>query len=734
MSLNNIQYCKPIIGDHCLISFNIICTPDEPQIVLKRCWKAYTKELLLSKLQYVQLDLEIEDTQSIWNSFENKLIEIVDDIAPLVPFSNNTTVKSLKSNTHIKRKTNLRKRLLRKQQTYPTNEIRDRIKNLNIEIKNHYLCIKRNNVQRSINPGNSKSLWSAVKTAKDVNISNIPKELYLGNQKVKSDDIPDAFASHFINKINSIVNESNIDRDHVYNGTRKITPQNLNFMTANIIAVVKTMKIKNCEGHDRIPQRIIIHGIELLKAPLAVLFDKIYNTKAIPEQWLISKVIPIHKKGSILNIENYRPISNLCSTSKIFEKLILQRLQVLETQNKVDLTGKPQHGFLKKHSTATASFIIQSLLARSLDDDNFALMASLDLSSAFDVVDVKLLLERLQILGIPDDLVTLLGRWLKHRYFYVSMDGNNSFVHSSRVGTVQGSILGPILYAIFVSPLFDLAKLTLFADDNYVIKWNKSLTELIVDMKATIELITKWLRQSGLKVNDSKTEICLFYRKDHPPITLVINNVEITTKKHMNVLGIAFDSKLQWHNQVQNAITKSKRALAAIYIIRKFFTKTQLFNIITSNFYSILYYNAEIWLLPTFSPALKQKILSASAAPLKMCTPQYNSLISFKSLHTINKRAMPCQISLYKHALRLHILHNSESTSYDWLSLFFNQNFNARHKFANFMNTARYKIGNNFIGNRFTFLNGKIELDWLNLPLISFKIKCKSLFLSNNIE
>ena len=127
-------------------------------------------------------------------------------------------------------------------------------------------------------------------------------------------------------------------------------------------------------------------------------------------------------------------------------------------------------------------------------------------------------------------------------------------------------------------------------------------------------------------------------------------------------------------------------------------------------------------------------MLSASAAPLKLCTPQYNSMISFKSLHLIRKRAMPCQISLYKHALCLHILYNSESTSYDWLSLFFNQNFNARHKFANFTNTARYKIGNNLIGNRFTFLNGKIELDWLNLPLISFKIKCKSLFLSNNIE
>ena len=501
-------------------------------------------------------------------------------------------------------------------------------------------------------------------------------------------------------------------------------------MTAdNIVTAVKTLKIKNCEGHDRIPQRILVDGIEILKTPLAVLFDKIYHTKSLPQQWLIAKIIPIHKKGSHSDIENYRPISNLCSTTKIFEKLILLRLQNLETLNRVDLTGKSQHGFKKKHSTATASLTIQSLLARSLDDDNFALMASLDLSSAFDVVNIELLLKRLQIIGIPNDLITLLSEWLKNRFFYVSIDGNNSYVHSSSVGTVQGSILGPILYAIFVSPLFDLSKLTLFADDNYVIRWNKNLTELIVDMQATIELITKWLRQSGLKVNDSKTEICLFYRKDHPPITIKIKNVEIETKKQMNVLGITFDSKLQWHNQIQNSIQKSKRALGAINIIRNFFSKEQLLTIITSNFYSILYYNSEVWHLPTLSPNLKQKLLSASSAPLKICTKNYNNMISFEALHLINNRALPNQITFYKHALCLHKLYNSDSTNSNWLSLFLNQNFNARYKFTQFSNIARYKIGSNLLHNRFTVLNGKIELDWLNLPFNSFKLKCKTLFL-----
>ena len=99
---------------------------------------------------------------------------------------------------------------------------------------------------------------------------------------------------------------------------------------------------------------------------------------------------------------------------------------------------------------------MQTILARALDGDNYALMASLDLSAAFDVVDVELLLKRLQIIGLPDDLVSLIRNWLSERYYHVNVDGSNSYIHLSLVGMVQGSILGPILYALFVAPLFDL--------------------------------------------------------------------------------------------------------------------------------------------------------------------------------------------------------------------------------------------------------------------------------------
>ena len=357
-------------------------------------------------------------------------------------------------------------------------------------------------------------------------------------------------------------------------------------------------------------------------------------------------------------------------------------------------------------------------------------MASLDLSSAFDVVNVELLLKRLTVIGLPNDMLTLISNWLKTRYFYVSVDGNNSYVRLSNIGTVQGSILGPILYAIFVSPLFDLAKMTLFADDNYVIRWGKCLEELIVDMEASIELITKWLRQSGLKVNEMKTEICLFHRKDHLPVKIKINTVQVTTKKSMNVLGVTFDSKLQWQIQVQNSINKSKSALNALHLIRKYFTKTQLLQLITSNYYPILYYNAEIWLLPCLSPPLKQKILSASAAPLKMTVSNYTNMMSFNSLHYLNKRATPSQITIYKHALLLHKTYNSTSNNNDWVLLFFNQNFNSRQSKVNFYSRSKYKVGNNILANRFTILNNLIELNQLNLPFETYKVYCKKLFLT----
>ena len=378
----------------------------------------------------------------------------------------------------------------------------------------------------------------------------------------------------------------------------------------------------------------------------------------------------------------------------------------------------------------TAGLKLQSVIARALDDDEYVLMSSLDLSSAFDVVNVQLLIKRLNIIGLPNDIVSLIINWLSSRYFYVSIDGECSYIHTVGVGTVQGSILGPILYAMFVSPLFDLANMTLFADDNYVLHSNKQKEALLLQMKNTLEKIIKWLKQSGLKVNDAKTEFCLFYRKDSPPVKLNINNIELTSVKSMKVLGVLFDSKLNWQSHLQLAITKSKKALQAIKMIKKYFTKGKLLTLLISNYYSILYYNAEIWLIPSLTRQAKTHLYSASANPLKMCYPFYDTSISFERLHSITKRPPPDSIMKFKHALLLHKTYNSTKPNKDWTDIFFNQHFNEKTNTVNLFDTSKFKQGKNLLCNRFVCINKKITYDSLNLPYSKFKTHAKRIFLT----
>jgi hypothetical protein len=102
-------------------------------------------------------------------------------------------------------------------------------------------------------------------------------------------------------------------------------------MTEDKVAeCLNELKTKNCEGYDRIPMRILKDGASILRSPLSALFGRIYEKKEIPEQWKVAKIIPLHKKGNKQDVANYRPISNLCSVSKVFEKLIQKRLEKLE--------------------------------------------------------------------------------------------------------------------------------------------------------------------------------------------------------------------------------------------------------------------------------------------------------------------------------------------------------------------------------------------------------------------
>ena len=178
-----------------------------------------------------------------------------------------------------------------------------------------------------------------------------------------------------------------------------------------------------------------------------------------------------------------------------------------------------------------------------------------------------------------------------------------------------------------------------------------------------------------------------------------------------------------------NCILKSSRALTAIRLIRKFFTTKELLQLVTSNFFSVLYYNSEIWHLPSLKSNLKSKLLSSSAKALKTCIKYSTRDMSFVRIHEMCDRATPDQFLLYKHANLLYSLYNSENYTLEWVNLNFNQILTSRQtKFIALCNNKR-KVGLNALANRLFIINNRIPIKWLNLSFGTFKVHCKKEFL-----
>ena len=153
--------------------------------------------------------------------------------------------------------------------------------------------------------------------------------------------------------------------------------------------------------------------------------------------------------------------------------------------------------------------------------------------------------------------------------------------------------------------------------------------------------------------------------------------------------------------------------------------------LLTSNFYSILYYNSEIWHLPTLKPELNQMLLSASAKALKITQKNPNAMESYVNVHKSCERALPGQLLEYKHAILLHNVYNNQIPKDDWVDLNFNQILTSRQTKFKTLKSNNFKVGNNKLTTRFTALNGKVTLSDLNLSLDSFKCKYKNILLSH---
>ena len=547
------------------------------------------------------------------------------------------------------------------------------------------------------------------------------------NIKAEDDqDKADLFCRFFNEKVCNIVNNNPHNRN-VYNGRRLIQNQNVSEFSMNeVMQILKSLPMKNCSGIDRIPLRIFNDGKELLLGTICSLMNKIWKTETIPEIWKITKTQPLFKSDNKTLIENYRPISNLCSLSKIFEKLMQLKLNQIAKLNNIDLTNSKQHGFKSKHSTITAMLEIQNKMANALDNNEYAALISIDLSAAFDVVDHSLLIKRLQTLNLPTKIINRLNAWLKNRSMYVNVNDSCSIFCDIIAGTLQGSCLGPILFALFISPMYDHSDPITYADDNYTIETGRDLDMTIGRVKMKAERLMKWLSESGMQVNSKKTDFCIFHRHDIPPTKITLLNETILSKKNIKILGVTFDSKLNWATHVNNTIIKTKRTLQANKLISRYFNIDEKLNIVMSLLYSRLYYGAEVWLIPTLKAKLKNKIKQISTQALRIVANDTYKTFSSSELHLLFKRFSPNQMSVYFSLLNLYRVINNKIPESTWIELQFNSQQLNRVNKTLFPPRNKLRVGANMLSNRLSYSSTLIRNDDLNKEYPSFKVLAKN--------
>ena len=373
----------------------------------------------------------------------------------------------------------------------------------------------------------------------------------------------------------------------------------------------------------------------------------------------------------------------------------------------------------------TALKEIQSQIARKIDEGHYLAMGSLDLSAAFDMVNIYLLMKRMITLGLPTDWIELLETWLRDRAAFVEVSGHRSMLYDVNIGTVQGSILGPVLFSLFVSPVFGLYNIIAYADDTYTITSATTKENAVVELGKALTNISLWFKSSGLKVNEEKTEIAIFYKNNCNPSDLLVNRINVRTKNTIKVLGIMMDTTLTWHEHVSNAVQNTQSKIHAIRRIQRFFQNDEILQLLKTYCYPSLYYASSVWLSPSLNTKLKSKLFSASGKILSII-----EINSYKNLHKKFTRATPEMWQNYELAISLYDLNLTQLPLADWEILQKNTLRNRRSTKLHFTSTNKLRCGQNVLPNRFKAITNRMDASWLSLSKETYKQKCKNEFIT----
>ena len=316
---------------------------------------------------------------------------------------------------------------------------------------------------------------------------------------------------------------------------------------------------------------LIKHGGPILIEILTLLFNKSIDQGIFPSALKLSKVVPIHKGDSIFEVSNYRPISLLPIFSKILEKLMYSR--VIDFITKYDILYKNQYGFQKCMSTEYAINSLLHNIVDSMNQDKTGFCILLDFAKAFDTVNHQILLDKLHYYGIRGNALKWFQSYLEDRQQCTEIGNTQSNLDYIKCGVPQGSILGPLLFLLYINDIVfssNIFKFTLFADDTSLFYSHKNIEEAVITMTQELANISDWLAANKLSLNVGKSKLLVFNNKKKIEVKLTLNGETLKEVDHAKYLGILIDNKLNWVPQINAVKLKVSKGLGLLSKIRHF--------------------------------------------------------------------------------------------------------------------------------------------------------------------
>lgn len=363
------------------------------------------------------------------------------------------------------------------------------------------------------------------------------------------------------------------------------------FTEETVFRMLSKLPLRVSTSPDKVPYMFLKKASLGLTSPLFYIYQRILLTGEIPSLWKTAIIRPVYKKGAKNDASNYRPISLTSGISKLFERIVAKNLVSYLLTNK--LLSDSQHGFLPRKSTTTSLLSSVSAWQQATNAGSYVSACFIDFSNAFDTVTHSFLLSKLSAYGISGCLLNFLSSFVTDRTQCVMVNDVLSRKYKVPSGVPQGSVLGPILFLLYINDVSDIiphsVSSNMYADDIKIYSINNPLV-----LQEAIDRVHSWSLVWNMNINIKKT-VTMAIGRTHPDVYFLLNNNRLDMVDKFKDLGVTYDNFLSFDCHIDSVI--SRAFSMSNFILKTFVTRNiyTLFRLFTSYVRPLLEFNCEVW-------------------------------------------------------------------------------------------------------------------------------------------